>query len=72
MLTLCATLQPYLMVTLMFLGMAFCLPLSYLEQWRQRRRAAALAPEGAAKPLLESLPMEARPETLLLPSLAPS
>jgi len=53
--------QPYLMVTIMFVGMAFCLPLAYLEEWRNRRRAAALAADGATKPLLESLPMEARP-----------
>jgi hypothetical protein len=57
--------QPYLMVTIMFVGMAFCLPLSYLEEWRNRRRAAALAADGATKPLLESLPMEARPMTCI-------
>ena len=50
------TAQPYMMVTLMFLGMAFCLPLSYLEQWHARRRAAAADPGDASKPLLDAGP----------------
>lgn len=45
-----------MMVTLMFLGMAFCLPLSYLEQWHARRRAAAADPGDASKPLLDAGP----------------
>ncbi len=48
--------QPYMMVTLMFLGMAFCLPLSYLEQWHARRRAAVADPGDASKPLLDAGP----------------
>lgn len=45
-----------MMVTLMFTGMAFCLPLSYLEQWLARRRAAAADPGDASKPLLDTGP----------------
>ncbi|KAK9842054.1 hypothetical protein WJX81_006450 [Elliptochloris bilobata] len=46
--------KPYRMVTLMFIGMPFCLPLSCLEQWQARRPAAAADPGDASKPLLES------------------
>ena len=31
----------------MFLGMSFCLPLAFLEQWQQRRRQAAAGAEEA-------------------------
>lgn len=48
--------QPYAMVTIMFLGMAFCLPLSYLQQWQSRRRAAAADLDEVTKPLLDVRP----------------
>ena len=40
----------------MFLGMSFCLPLAFLEQWQlRRRRAAAGAEEAEARyPLLNN------------------
>ena len=40
--------KPWAMTTVMFLGMSFCLPLAYLEQWRARK--GKLTP--AEEPLL--------------------
>lgn len=43
--------KPWTMVTVMFLGMSLSLPLAYLEQWREEKKAKA---EGAT-PLLEKV-----------------
>ena len=55
---LCTPLAPLsaALGTVMFLGMSFCLPLAFLEQWQlRRRRAAAGAEEAEARyPLLNN------------------
>lgn len=43
--------KPWAMTTVMFLGMTFCLPLSYYNEWQQKRRVAAAA-SAATEPLL--------------------
>ena len=37
--------KPWAMTTVMFLGMSFCLPLAYLEQWRARKGKLTAAEE---------------------------
>lgn len=43
--------KPWAMTTVMFLGMTFCLPLAYFNEWHQKRKSQVVT-DSAAQPLL--------------------
>ncbi|KAK9812950.1 hypothetical protein WJX72_006245 [[Myrmecia] bisecta] len=44
--------KPWAMTTVMFLGMTFCLPLAYLQEYRNKKKLKELAGDSAGAPLL--------------------
>lgn len=53
--------KPWTMVTVMFLGMSLSLPLAYMEQWAEEKKAKA---EGGT-PLLEKVFLHNPPRALV-------
>ncbi len=52
--------KPWMMTTIMFIGMSFCIPIAYAEAFWQRRKQRK-ENDGAHAPLLNGTTEEARP-----------
>ena len=57
--------KPWMMTTIMFIGMSFCIPIGYIEEFWQRRKQLK-ENDGAHAPLLNGTMEEVRRSPILL------
>ena len=60
--------KPWMMTTIMFIGMSFCIPIGYIEEYRQRRKQLK-ENDGAHAPLLNGTMEEVRQSPMLVLSV---